>query len=435
MAEVRSLYLCRKFLQKKSHLNNIKITSLSNGITIISETVPYVKSFSLGFWFPVGARDENLQNNGISHFIEHMVFKGTEKRSSRQISEAIESYGGYLNAFTSKEHTCFYSRGLSENFGRTFEVLADMVENPLFREKDIKKESGVVKDELLDVEDNPEELIFDKFEEKIFKGNNLSYPILGSIKNLESFNSDGLKSYHKKNYTENQLVVVASGLVEHEKIISLTEKYLKNKYSNSNKKRKFTENVKTSEETIVKEIQQTHCIIGRTTYGYNNENRIIVSLISALLGDGSSSRLYQSVREKLGLTYQISSFINSYYDTSAFGIYFSTNEKYLPRVLSVIEKEFVKFNSNPISQRELKRVKEYIKGNILLGLENTTNRMIRMANSFLYFGRVIPIEEIVAKIENVSIDQIHLTSKELFNQNRYTKIFVRSLKSDNIKAA
>lgn len=416
-------------------MNNLKITSLSNGITVICEHVPYVKSFSLGFWFPVGARDENHLNNGISHFIEHMVFKGTEKRSARQISEAIESYGGYLNAFTSKEHTCFYSRGLSENFNRTFEVLADMVENPLFREKDIKKESGVVKDELLDVEDNPEELIFDKFEENIFKGNSLGYPILGSIKNLDSFNSDGLKNYHKKNYSQNKLVIVASGLIEHDQILKLSQKFLRNKYSSKTKKSAFVQTDISSEETIIKEIQQTHCIIGRSTYGYNDENRIKISLISALLGDGSSSRLYQSIREKLGLTYQISSFINSYYDISAFGVYFSTNEKYLPRVLSVIEKEFKKIISTEISNRELKRVKEYIKGNILLGLENTTNRMIRMANSFLYFGRVIPIEEIVAKIDNVSAGDLHASAVELFNPDKFSKIFVRSLKPTNFKAA
>src|SRR5574338_58930 len=151
-------------------VDNCKVTTLSNGIRIVSEFIPYLKSFSLGFWFNIGARDENLRNNGISHFIEHMLFKGTKTRTAKQISDQIESYGGYLNAFTSKEQTCYYGRGLSENFKKTFAVLSDMIQNPVFKDSHIKKEAGVVIDELKDIDDNPEELIFDKFEESIFNG-------------------------------------------------------------------------------------------------------------------------------------------------------------------------------------------------------------------------------------------------------------------------
>ena len=165
-------------------MDNYYLTTLPNGTKIVSEFIPHVKSFTLGFWFNVGARDENLRNNGISHFIEHMLFKGTKKRTARMIAEEIESYGGYLNAFTSKEHTCYYSKGLTENLGRTFSVLSDLIQNPLFKERHIKKEAGVVIDELKDLDDNPEELLYDKFEEIIFNGNKLSLPVIGREGNI-----------------------------------------------------------------------------------------------------------------------------------------------------------------------------------------------------------------------------------------------------------
>ena len=170
-------------------MDNYYLTTLPGGTKIVSEFIPYVQSFTLGFWFNVGARDESLRNNGISHFIEHMLFKGTKKRSARMIAEEIESYGGYLNAFTSKEHTCYYSKGLSENLGRTFGVLSDLIQNPLFKEMHIKKEAGVVIDELKDIDDNPEELLYDKFEEIIFNGSKLSFPVIGKEKNIRNFKS------------------------------------------------------------------------------------------------------------------------------------------------------------------------------------------------------------------------------------------------------
>ena len=207
-------------------MNNYYLTTLPGGTKIISEFIPHVQSFTLGFWFNVGARDESLRNNGISHFIEHMLFKGTKKRTAKMIAEEIESSGGYLNAFTSKEHTCYYSKGLSENLGKTFSVLSDLIQNPLFKEIHIRKESGVVIDELKDIDDNPEELLYDKFEEIIFNGNRLSYPVIGIEKNIENFRSSDLFNYHNSNYNTNGLMIVASGNVKHDEIIKLTEKFI-----------------------------------------------------------------------------------------------------------------------------------------------------------------------------------------------------------------
>ena len=212
-------------------------TTLPNGTRIVSEYIPYVKSFSIGFWFNVGARDENSRNNGISHFIEHMVFKGTKRRTAKMIAEEIESFGGYINAFTSKEHTCFYSKGLSNNIGKTFSVISDMIQNPLFRESHIKKEAGVVIDELRDLDDSPEELIYDKFEEIIFSGNTLSLPIIGKEGNIKNFNSDSLFRFYNTNYKTKNLLIVASGSVRHDELIKLTEKYISQNKSRFNKSR------------------------------------------------------------------------------------------------------------------------------------------------------------------------------------------------------
>ena len=415
-------------------VDNCKVTTLSNGVKIVSEFIPYLKSFSLGFWFNVGARDEVARNNGISHFIEHMLFKGTKTRTAKQISDSIESYGGYLNAFTSKEHTCYYGRGLSENFNKTFVVLADMIQNPLFKSSHIKKEAGVVIDELKDIDDNPEELIFDKFEESIFNGHSLSQPIIGNEKNLLSFNSNILHQFHKTNYRLDNLMIAVSGAIEHDVAVKLAEKYLIGKKSSSIQKRKSFFKRSVGDVIIEKEIQQVHSIIGRTTYGFNDSRRHKLKVLSTLLGDGSSSRLFQAVREKLGMTYQINTFLNSYQDVSVFGVYYSTNEKQAGRVSEIVHREFSKLIKEEVKPKELKRVKEYIKGNTLMSLENTTNRMIRLANSIYHYGKIIPIENILNKIDSVTSDDLQKLALEVLDETTLSKIIIQS-KNNTIKKA
>ena len=407
-------------------MDNYYLTTLPNGTRIVSEFIPHVKSFTLGFWFNVGARDENLNNNGISHFIEHMLFKGTKKRTAKMIAEEIESYGGYINAFTSKEHTCYYSKGLSENLGRTFNVLSDLIQNPLFKERHIKKEAGVVIDELKDIDDNPEELVYDKFEEIIFNGNRLSFPVIGRENNIKKFNSDELFKFHSSNYSTDGLLIVASGNIRHDELIKLTEKYIVQRKSNRRRNRERFNIKKVNDTFIEKDVQQVHTIIGRATYGYNDKRRIPVRFLSALMGEGSSSRLFLAVREKLGITYQINAFLNSYYDTSAFGVYFSTNFNQYSKVINIVYKEFEKLKYVLVKEKELKKVKEYLKGGILLSMESTTNRMMRIANSILYYNRVIPIEEYLNKIEKITAEDVQKTANELLNESKLVKVILKS---------
>lgn len=418
-------------------MSNIKKTILPNGIRILTETIPYIKSFSLGFWFNVGSRDENFKNNGITHFIEHMLFKGTEKRSAGKIANEIESLGGYLNAFTSKEHTCYYGRGLASHIDKTFEVISDMIQNPAFKKNEIRKESSVIVDELYDIEDSPEELIFDKFEEIIYSGNSLSLPIIGTEKNINSFSQFDLFNFIKENYGFNRMIIAASGAVEHDQIIKLTEKFFTRDLGTSKIKRKNYKPVPLPSklEYIDKEIQQVHTIIGGTTYGYNNEKRIAATLLAQVLGEGSSSRLFQSLRERNGIAYQINSFLNSFYDVSSFGVYFSTNEKMLDKSFDIIFKEFKKIKEKKVPHKELDKAKESIKGNLILSLEHTSNRMMRMAQSELYFNRIKSTEETIRKIDSITREDIIETANELLNEEELLKIMILSKKAQVKSAA
>ncbi len=409
-------------------MNQYKKTVLPNGIKVISETIPYVKSFSLGFWFNVGSRDENFRNNGITHFIEHMLFKGTKSRSAKKIAIDIESFGGYLNAFTSKEHTCYYGRGLSSHLEKTFDVLSDMIQQPSFKPIEIKKEASVVVDELYDIEDNPEELIFDKFEEMIFSGNSLSLPIIGTESNIRNFTQLDLFSFIKEKYGFNKLVIAASGAVEHDKLLKLAGKYIRKSLGNSSVRRKYYSqtNIPAKLEFIEKEIQQVHAIIGRPTYGYKSEERMKALVLSQILGEGSSSRLFQSIREKNGIAYQINSFLNSFYDTSAFGVYFSTNEKMIDKALTLVTKEFKKLRDTKISEKELNKAKESIKGSMLLSLESTSNRMTRMAQSELYYNRIETTDEVIKSIDKVTRENVLETANDLLDENTFIKLIIKS---------
>lgn len=396
-------------------MNNIKITQLPSGIKVVSEKITQVKSFSLGFWFNVGSRDENEKNNGISHFLEHMFFKGTKKRSARRIAEDIESLGGYLNAFTSKEHTCIYGRGLAEHLDKTFEVLADMIQNSVFNPGEIEKESRVVIDELYDIEDSPDELIFDKFESNVFAGNSLGMPIIGTEKNLKSFTQKDLKKFVSDNYTFNKLFIVASGNVSHNRLLKLVDKFIIKDLKLSSKNRSDLILQPSGDLFVEKETQQVHYIIGKTTYGTKDKKRIAANILSHILGEGSSSRLFQKIREENGIAYQVNTFLNSFYDISTFGVYLSTNEKSVYKAQSLIFEEIKKITNKKVSETELGRAKEYLIGNMLMSLESTTNRMLRIAQSMIYFNKIKSVEETIRIIHAVSSEDIRELSNEIFD--------------------
>jgi predicted Zn-dependent peptidase len=406
----------------KSSLKNIDITHLPNGITIISEKINHLKSFSLGFWFNVGSRDETPENSGISHFLEHMFFKGTKKRSAKKMAEEIEGLGGYLNAFTSKEHTCFYGRGMSAHIEKTFEVLADMVQNSVFSPKEIEKESTVVLDELYDIEDSPDELIFDKFESEVFSGNPLGMPIIGTEKNLRTFSHKDLVDYVKGNYTLDRFFIVAAGNINHKDLLEFAEKYITKKIKPKNDKKRELVLREPSDIFVEKDIQQVHYIIGKTSYGFKEKKRIGISVLSHILGEGSSSRLFQKVREENGIGYQINTFLNSFYDISTFGVYLSTNDKQIGKAHQLIFEEIEKIKNKKVGEIELNRAKEYLIGNMLMSLESTTNRMLNIAQSMIYYNKIKSVEETVQKIRQVTPKEIRELANEAFEDGTLTNV-------------
>lgn len=397
---------------------------LPNGITVVSEYVPFYQSFTLGFWFNTGSIDETRSNNGISHFIEHMLFKGTNTRSAKKIADDIESLGGYLNAFTSKEHTCYYGRGLNSHIDKTYEVLSDMILNSVFKEDEIKREAQVILDEYYDIEDTAEDLIFERFETEIFKGHNLSYPVIGTEKNILAFQQQDFLDFINKNYAANNLTIVSCGSIEHEKLVQLTEKFFTSFKTKVSKKSKKINLKQTKDLVIDKDIQQSHLVYGCPTYGIKDEAKNSVSILSHILGEGSSSRLFQILREKNGIAYQINSFYNLFWEAGAFGVYLSTNKDSFAKAQMLIDKEFEKIKSKKVSAKELKRAKEYLIGSVILGLENTTDRMMRTAQSELYLKRFKSVEETVEEISQVSAEDIFNIANELLQKEKLTKVII-----------
>jgi predicted Zn-dependent peptidase len=414
---------------------NYELTTLSNGIKIVSEFTPHYKSFSMGFWFNVGSRDETLSENGISHFIEHMLFKGTKKRTSKQITDAIEASGGYINAFTSKEQICIYVRGLEEYFEKYFDVLSDMIQNPLFKESHIRTETGVVIEELNDIEDNPEELIFDKFETELFKGNSLANPIIGTKENIKSFNSDSLQRFVKKYFTTNNLVISVSGSIKHEKILKLVGSKINQLETGKPIKRKSLNKTFSQDVFIQKEINQIYTILGTDTYGFNDKRRLNIKVLSTLLGENSGSKLFQAVREKHGMAYQINTFLNSYIDVSSFGIFFSTNEANWEKANKIVMKQINEIKNGKISEKQIQQVKRYIKGSMILGLENTTNRMMGMANSLFHYGRIMEVDEILSNLELISVDSIINSANKVLAEEKLIQVIIANKNLLNKKAA
>lgn len=402
---------------------NYNFTTLPNGIRIITENLSHVSSFSLGFWFNTGSKNENKKSNGISHFTEHMLFKGTATRSSKKISDDVEKLGGYLNAFTSKEHTCYYGRGVGEHLPKVFDVLSDMIQNSLFKNNDIKKESGVIIDEYYDIEDSPEELIFDRFETNIFNSHPLHYPIVGTEQNIKSFQQKDFTNYLHKHYTTNNLVISATGNVNHEKIVELVNEKMIGLKKGRARSIKSVEIKKSKNLFIQKNIQQTHVIIGKKTFGIKNKERLKVNLLSNIIGEGSSSRLFNLLREKNGLTYQINTFLNSFENHSSFGVYFSTGGE-ANRAVELVYNEFNKILKKGITKREFNRSKEYMKGNLIMHLENTTNRMIRISQSMFYFNKIRKIQDTIDNINAISFEEINEISKNLLDIDSFSKVII-----------
>ena len=403
-----------------------KKTILPNGVRIVTEEIPHVRSLSLGFWIETGSRDESSANNGISHFIEHMVFKGTKKRNVKEIAQSIESVGGYLNAFTSKEHTCYYARVLDEHLELATDVLSDIVFQPTFPDKELEKEKNVILEELKQAEDDPDDIIQDYFEKAIFKTHPLGMPVIGTAKSISSFTRKDLVQYRKEQYTSSNLVIAAAGNLKHEEVVELSKLYIQKSANSKEKKAGRNQTIFEKPNSVLceyyKPIQQAHICLGTIGYHVRDEKRFQMQVLNTLLGDGMSSRLFQNIREKYGFAYAVYSFNNMMQDSGAVGVYIGTDNSHVQQCIDLVWKELKSLRRQGIAKQELARTKAQLKGSMMLGMENIPNRMIRLGSSELYFGELIELDAITKKIDAVTRDNVQNTAEELFKEDRFATV-------------
>ncbi|HLX12914.1 MAG TPA: pitrilysin family protein [Bacteroidota bacterium] len=402
-------------------------TVLPNGIRIVTEDIPSVRSISIGVWIDVGSRDEKLETNGITHFIEHMVFKGTQRYSIQKIAQSLESVGGYLNAFTAKEHTCFYARLLDQHLEKSIDVISDLVQHPLFPEKELEKEKQVVIEEIKNLEDEPDDLIHEYFERSLFPRHSLGYPILGTAKNISGFSSKSLRTYMDHHYRPGNMVIAAAGRLEHDHVVNLVQKYFRLPAQKNGKsdRQRGPKTMRSQRQEFEKPITQSHVCIGTIGYSAKSKERYALLVLNTILGEGMSSRLFQNIREKYGFAYTIYSFANLLSDTGEFGVYIGTDKDNIDTSLGLIQRELDKLAEKPVGAAEMKRAKEQVKGSMMLGLESTSSRMMRLGSGELHYREHIPFDEVLRRIDAVTTGDLLEVAEELFDAKRQSIVIFK----------
>jgi predicted Zn-dependent peptidase len=394
---------------------------LSNGVRVITESIPSVRSISVGVWIGAGSRDESDADAGICHFIEHMVFKGTSKRRMHQIAQRMESVGGYLNAFTTKEYTCFYARALDEHLDRAIDTVCDLVARPTFPSRELEKEKDVVVEELKMYADNPEDYAFELLEKNLFDGHALGRPIIGFEETVRSFDQKRLFDFLEKQYTLDRIVVAVAGNADHDRVVRLVERAFSGIERDSTGSPPLLPGLyQPTTSKTPRPIQQAHLLLGRRAFDVHHEMRVTLSVLNTLLGGGMSSVLNQNIREKYGFCYNVYSFANMYSDTGDFGVYMGTDVKNLDRAQKLIFREFRKLVQTPISARKMKQVKNQVKGSIMLGLEGMGSRMMRIGRQELYYNRFYSLDEIMESVDSVSAVDIHAVASEIFKESAFS---------------
>ena len=404
-------------------ISAIERTELDNGVRVLTETVPSVGSVAVGAWVEAGSRDETETEAGITHFIEHMVFKGTQRRRGYLINQRMESVGGYLNAFTTKEHTCFYARGLSEHLGRALESVLDLVTQPTLPDKEIEKEKDVVVEEIKMYEDAPEDHVFDHYEAAVYAGDPLGRPIIGTPESVRSFTRTDLARYIERHYVPDRLVVSVAGNVRHTEVVRLVEKLLAGfERARQPAEREPAVEYAPSHVELERPVQQAHLVMGTRAFGARDPRRTTLSVLNTILGGGMSSRLNQNIREKYGWCYSVYSFVNVQADSGDVGVYIGTDAARVERSKTLIQRELTKLAETPVSARMLASAKHQLKGSIVLGMESTTNRMQRLGRVELTYGQVVPLDRVVQEIDAVTSEGVRQLAAELFAPERMTTV-------------
>jgi predicted Zn-dependent peptidase len=388
-------------------------TILSSGIRVVSEQLPTAQSFALGVWIDAGSRDETPNQHGMVHFIEHLVFRATKTRSSRQIANSLESVGGYINAFTTKDHTCYYTRALTQHFGLSLDILADICVHPVFREADIVKERSIIIEEMKSLEDEAEELITDHLDEIMFGRHPYAHPISGTAKSLAQIEKAQIHEFHQANYTADRIIIGAAGNIDHDALCKRVEELFaeaappqsKQKTPNKRDFKLPPRRAAALRETAIS-TQQTHLCMGAVLPKPTDAEFYTLSALNIVLGDGMSSRLNQVVREKHGLCYNIYSATGEIGESLIMSIYAGCEPAQREKLEKLITKELQGFLDKPITKTELRRAKEQLKSSMIIGLESLSGRMTLLAKSELYMGKFETVAEKIMMIEAVTTDDI-----------------------------
>ncbi len=409
-------------MKEVSELKSVQKTTLPNGLKVVTEQIDSVKSVTVGIWVKTGSRNETDKQAGITHFLEHMLFKGTENRSSYDIALSMESVGGYLNAFTSTEYTCYYARCLDTKLPVALDVLSDMVRNSTFPEEEMEKEKKVVLEEMKMYRDSPEDVLFEEFSRQTFNHHPIGRPVIGFEDTVSSFSRDDLFDYIKDRYKPSNLIVAVAGNADHSKVVELVSNALdiENRGDVESLDQPLTD-YSTFKKKLNKSIEQTHMITGRRGLYYDHSDKYLLLLANTVLGGGMSSRLHQNIREKYGYCYSIGTFNQSYTDSGLFGVYIGTDQEYVDHVRELITKEFELIREQPVPDQELAEAKAQLKGKLMLSQESTSNRMTRLAKSQIYFNRFVTLDELVENINSVTKEDLRNFTDSFFDSSVFSE--------------
>lgn len=402
-----------------------KKLTLSNGIRVMLEPVEHMRSASIGFWIKVGSINETAKENGVSHFIEHMLFKGTKNRSAKSIAGEIDDLGGELNAFTSKECTCLYSHVLSEHVPLAIEIISDMLMNSLFDAEEMEKEKMIILDEINLYDDTPEELIYDLLSEVTFKGHSLAKPILGVKKTVKHLTREQVLNYFHTYYKPENIVVSVAGNYSEEDVLKTLESQIGQMVQYQMPEKAVSEIPFSGGKACKsKEFEQLHLILGFKGYGYDTKDLYPFLLLNNVMGGVSSSRLFQKIREDHGLSYTIDSQPSFYYDSGMFSIYASMLPENLEKVAALIFEEIKAIKAGDLTEEEVSKYRNQLKGSFVLGLEGPTNMMNWIGKSELLSGRVRDIDEVIRSIESISREDVIRQANEVFSQEHFALCLV-----------
>jgi len=401
---------------------------LPNGLVVITEPMPHVRSVSVGVWLRSGSRREPPELNGISHFIEHMVFKGTRRRSAEDIAREVDSVGGMLDAFTAKELVCFNTRVLDEHLPKAFDVLSDMLLEPKLADEDIKREKSVVLEEIRMTQDNPEDLVHELFTQNFWNPHPLGRPILGTPKTVSAFTREKLSAWFRRWYAPNNVVITAAGHLEHPRFVDLVadrfSKLPPSRLSGADPVPRPAPHITLRKKN---ELEQVHICIGVPALPMNDNRRFAVSVLNNVLGGGMSSRLFQNVRERQGLAYAIFSELNAYKDAGMLSVYAGTSIDTAAKLIRCVLDEFRRLKEEPLNAEELRRSKDHLKGATLLALEGTGQRMNSLARYHLYFNRHFTPQELIAMLESVTPEDVQQVAREFFQKDHLAASVVGNL--------